>query len=118
MRGVGCRQSFEFKYRRLHGMDSDHCLHAALGAYDPDPVKTWLSVLNAHRVMHPDMGDSDFTTLRTRSHEADHGDIRHGAVMAPEPILGSKAFNPWGGGVIDPGDGKSPGEGAPSPNGW
>jgi hypothetical protein len=25
--------------------------------------------------MHPDMGDWDFTTSRTRSHGADHGDI-------------------------------------------
>ena len=94
MRGVWCRQSFEFKYRRLHGMSSDHCLHAALGAYDPDPEKTLLSALNAHRVMHPDMVDADFTTSRTRPHETDHGDIRHGAVMGRESILGRNAGHP------------------------
>jgi hypothetical protein len=43
-----------------------------LGAYDPQPEKTWQSALNAHRVMHPDMGDSDVTISRTRSHETDH----------------------------------------------
>jgi hypothetical protein len=89
-----------------------------LGAYDPDPDKTWLSALDAHRVMLPDMIDSDFTTSRTWSHEADHEDIRYGAVMAPESILESKTCNPWGGGVIDPGDGKSLGEGMAPPNGW
>jgi hypothetical protein len=94
MRGVWCRKSFVFKYRRLHGMNSDHCLHAALGAYDPDPDKTWLSALNAQRVMHPDMVDVDFTTSRTQSHEPDHGDIRCGAVMARESVLGMNASNP------------------------
>ena len=118
MRGVGCRQSFEFKYRRLHRMNSDHCLHAALGAYDPDPVKTWLSVLNAHRVMHPGTVDSDFTTSRTRSHETDDGDIRHEAVMARESILDRNADHPWVNGANGVGDGKSSGEGTASPNGW
>ena len=75
-------------------MSSDHCLHAALGAYDPDPEKTLLSALNAHRVMHPDMVDADFTTSRTRPHETDHGDIRHGAVMGRESILGRNAGHP------------------------
>jgi len=89
-----------------------------MGAYDPDPAKTWLSVLNAHRVMHPDMGDWDFTTTCTRPHDADHGDIRHGAVMARESILERNACHPWGGGVDDTGDRKFPGEGAASPNGW
>jgi hypothetical protein len=82
-----------------------------MGAYDPDPVKTWLSALDAHRVMHPDMGDSDFTTSRTRSHEAEHGDIRHKAVMARESNLGRDADHPWGNGETGFGDGKSPGEG-------
>ena len=89
-----------------------------LGAYDPQPDKSWLSALNAHRVMHPDMVDADVTTSRTRSHEADHGDIRHGAVMVAEPILESKACNPWGSGVNDRGDGDSPVERMASPNEW
>ena len=89
-----------------------------MGAYDPQPARTWLSALNAHRVMHPEMGDSDFTTSRTRSHEAEHGDIRHGAVMARESILERDVGHPWGNGANGLGDGKSPGEGATSPNGW
>ena len=89
-----------------------------MGAYDPDPVKTWLSALDAHRVMHPDMGDSDFTTSRTRPHDADHGDIRHGAVMGSESILGRNAGHPWVNGANGVGDGKSPGEGTASLNGW
>ncbi len=112
------RQSFEFKYRRLHGMNSDRCLHAALGAYDPDPAKTWLSALDAHRVMNPNSVDADFTTSRTRSHDADQGDIRHGAVMAREPTLDRDAEHPWGNGANGVGDGKSPEEGTASPNGW
>ena len=118
MRGVWCRQSFEFKYRRLHGMNSDHCLHAALGAYDPDPVKTLLSVLNAHRVMHPDMVSADVLFSRTRSHETDHGDTRHGAVMARQSIMESEGGHSWGDGAKGSGDGKSLGEGTASPNGW
>jgi hypothetical protein len=70
-------------------MNSDHCLHAALGAYDPDPEETLLSALNAHRVMHPGMVDSEVTISRMRAHDADHGDIRHGAVMARESNLGA-----------------------------
>ncbi|MEI8158652.1 MAG: hypothetical protein WCH60_17450, partial [Burkholderiales bacterium] len=89
-----------------------------LGAYDPQPEKTWLLALNAHRVMHPDMVYADVTSSRTRSHETDHGDIRHGAVMASETNLESKACNPWGNGANDRGDGNSPGEGTASPNGW
>jgi hypothetical protein len=88
-----------------------------LGAYDPDSAKTLLSALNAHRVMHPDMVNSDFTTSRTWAHETDHRDIRHGAVMARESILGSKACNPWGGGVNDRGDRNFPGAGTGPPNG-
>jgi hypothetical protein len=99
-------------------MNSDHCLHAALGAYDSDPAKTWLSALADQLVMHPGTVDSDFTTLRMWSHDADHGDIRYGAVMASETILESKACNPWGNGANDHGDGNSPGEGTASPNGW
>jgi hypothetical protein len=89
-----------------------------LGAYDPQPENTWLSALNAHRAMHPNMVDADVTTSRTRSHEADHGDVRHGAVMASETNLESKVCNPWGCGVNDCGDGNSQGEGMASPNGW
>ena len=89
-----------------------------MGAYDPDPAKTLLSALNAHRVMHPEMGDSDFTTSRTRPHETDHGDIRLGAVMGRESILGRNAGHPWVNVANGVGDGKSPGEGAASPNGW
>jgi hypothetical protein len=96
-------------------MNSDHCLHAALGAYDPDPAKTWLSALVAHRVMHPDMVNSDFTTSRTRSHEADRGDIRHGAVMAREIILEREEGHPWGDGAKGHGDRIFSGEGAASP---
>jgi hypothetical protein len=89
-----------------------------MGAYDPDQVKTWLSALDAHRVMHPDMVDADFTTSRTRSHDADQGDIRHGAVMARESILDRNTDHPWVNGETGFGDGKSPGQGATSPNGW
>jgi hypothetical protein len=89
-----------------------------MGAYDPDPVKTWLSALDAHRVMHPDMVDADVTPSRTRPHETDHGDIRHGAVMARESNLGRDVGFPWGNGETGFGDGKLPGEGAASPNGW
>lgn len=89
-----------------------------MGAYDPDPAKTWLSALDAHRVMHPDMVDADFSTSRTRSHDADQGDMRHGAVMGRESILGRNAGHPWENGETGFGDGKSPGEGAASPNGW
>jgi hypothetical protein len=89
-----------------------------MGAYDPEPDKTCLSTSDAHRVMHPDMVDAEVTLARTQSHEADHGDIRHGAVMASETILKSKACNPWGNGANDRGDGNSPGEGTASPNGW
>jgi hypothetical protein len=89
-----------------------------MGAYDPDPDKTWLSALDAHRVKHPDMVDSDFTTSRTRSHEPDHRDIRHEAVMARESILDRNADHPWVNGANGVGDGKSSGEGTASPNGW
>jgi hypothetical protein len=89
-----------------------------MGAYDSDPAKTLLSALDAHRVMHPDMVDADFTTSRTRPHETDHGDIRHGAVMGRESILGRNAGHPWVNGANGVGDGKSQGEGAASPNGW
>ncbi|MBV5348005.1 MobA/MobL family protein [bacterium] len=89
-----------------------------MGAYDPDPDKTWLSALDAHRVKHPDMVDSDFTTSRTRSHETDHRDIRHEAVMARESILDRNADHPWVNGANGVGDGKSSGEGTASPNGW
>jgi hypothetical protein len=89
-----------------------------IGAYDSDPAKTWLSALDAHRAMHPDMVDADFTTSRTRSHETDHGHIRHGAVMGRESILGRNACHPWVNGETGFGYGKSPGEGAASPNGW
>ena len=89
-----------------------------IGAYDSDPAKTWLPALDAHRVMHPDMVSEDVLFARTRSHEADHGDIRHGAVMARDSLLGSKACHPWEEGVNDRGDGKSTGEGTASPNGW
>jgi hypothetical protein len=68
--------------------------------------------------MHPDMVDADFTTSRTRSHETDHGHIRHGAVMGRESILGRNACHPWVNGETGFGYGKSPGEGAASPNGW
>ena len=89
-----------------------------MGAYDPDPDKTWLSALNARRVMHPDMVDADFTTSRTRSLGAADGDIHHGVVMARESILGSDACHPSGNGAKGRGDGNSPGEGTASPNGW
>jgi hypothetical protein len=89
-----------------------------MGAYDPDPVTTWLSALDAHRVMHPDMVHSDVTSSRTRSHDADHGDFRRGAVMARESILESDAGHPWEDGAKGRGDGKSLGEGTASPNGW
>ncbi len=89
-----------------------------LGAYDPDPAKTLLSALDAHRVMHPDMVGADFTTSRTRSHDADQGDIRHEAVMARESVLGRDAFNPWGEDANDWGDRKSTEDEAASPNGW
>jgi hypothetical protein len=89
-----------------------------LGAYDPNPDKTLLSALNAHRAMHPDMVGADFTTSRTRSHDADQGDIRHEAVMARESILERNADVPWGNGANGLGDGNSPGEGIASPNGW
>jgi hypothetical protein len=89
-----------------------------LGAYDPDPVKTWLSALNAHRAMHPNTVSADFTTSLARSHVADHGDIRHGAVMARESILERDVDHPWEDGAKGRGDGKSPGEGIASPNGW
>ena len=89
-----------------------------MGAYDADPAKTWLSALNAHCAMHPDMIESDFTTLRARSHEADQGDIRHGAAMARESILDRNADHPWENGETSFVDGKSPWEGATSPNGW
>jgi hypothetical protein len=118
MRGLVCWKPFEFKYCRLHGMNSDHCLHAALGAYDPHQEETLLSALDAHRVMHPDMGDWDFATSRTRSHEPDHGDIRCGAVMARESVLGRDASNPWGKDANDWCDRKSTGNEAASPNWW
>jgi hypothetical protein len=89
-----------------------------MGAYDPEPKKTWLSALDAHRVMHPGMVESDFTTSRTWAHDADHGDVRNGAVMARESILGRNAVHPWVNGANGVGDEKSPGEGATSPNGW
>jgi hypothetical protein len=60
-----------------------------MGAYDPESVKTWLSALDTHCVIHPDMVDGDVTISRT----VDHTDIRHGAVMARESILQSKACN-------------------------
>jgi hypothetical protein len=88
-----------------------------LGAYDANPEETLLSALVAHRVMHPDTGDSDFTTSHMRSHDADHGDTRHGAVMARESILGRHACKVWEEGKKCPGDGNLPGGGA-SPNGW
>jgi hypothetical protein len=44
-----------------------------MGAYDQEPVKTWLSALDAHRVMHTDMVDADVTFLRTQGHDADQG---------------------------------------------
>jgi hypothetical protein len=69
-----------------------------MGAYDPGPDKTWLSTLDAHRVMHPDMVDADVTASRTRSHDADQNGLRHGSVMSREFILERKACNPWGGG--------------------
>lgn len=89
-----------------------------MGAHDPDPAKTWLSALDAHRVMYPDMVDADFTTSRTRSHDADQGDIRHGAVMGRESILGRNAGHPWENGETSFGDGKAPRDGPASPNGW
>jgi hypothetical protein len=90
----------------------------SMGAYDPDPAKTWLSALNAHRVMHPDMEDSDFTTSRTRSHETDHRNVRYGAVMTRESILGTDVDQPWGDHANDRDDRNSTGEGTASPNGW
>jgi hypothetical protein len=89
-----------------------------LGAYDPDPVKTWLSALDAHRMMHPDMVDAELTTSRTRSHDADHGDTRHGAVMARQSIMEREGSHTWGDSAKGRGDGKSLGEGSASPNGW
>jgi hypothetical protein len=89
-----------------------------IDSYDSDPAKTWQSALDAHRVMHPDMVHADVTTSRTLSHEADHGDIRHGAVMGRESILGRNAGHPWVNGANGVGDGKSPGEGTASLNGW
>jgi hypothetical protein len=89
-----------------------------MGAYDSDQDKTWISALNAHRVMHPDMGDSDFTTSRTRSHETDQEGKRYGAAMAPELIPRTDVDHPWGNGANDCGDRKSMGEGTASPNGW
>jgi hypothetical protein len=89
-----------------------------MGAYDPEPGKTWISALNAHRVMHPDMVESSATDSRMRSHETDHGDTRHGAVMARESILEREGGNSWGEGGNDRGGGKSLGEGSASPNGW
>jgi hypothetical protein len=88
-----------------------------LGAYDPAPDRTWLSALDARRVMHPDMVDADVTTWRMRSHETDHGDASGGAVMARESILGRHACKVWEEGKKCPGDGNLPGGGA-SPNGW
>jgi hypothetical protein len=89
-----------------------------MGAYDPDPVKTWLSVLDAHRAMHPEMVDADITTSRTRSHETDHGSISHEAVMARQSIMEREWGNSWGDGATGSGDGKSLREGSASPNGW
>jgi hypothetical protein len=86
-----------------------------VGAYDPQPVKTWLSALDAHRVMHPDMVESGATDSRMRSHETDHADTRHGAVMARESILGREGGHSWGDGANDCGDGKTPGEGGGVP---
>jgi hypothetical protein len=90
----------------------------SMGAYDPQPEETLLSALNAHRVMHPDMVHADVTLSRTRSQETDHGDIRHEAVMARESILDRNADHPWVNGANGVGDGKLPGEGTASPNGW
>jgi hypothetical protein len=89
-----------------------------MGAYDPNPVKTWLSVLDAHRVMRPGMVDAEVTFSRTQSHDADHGDIRHGAVMARESIMEREGGHPWVNGENGVGDGKSLGDGGASPNGW
>ncbi len=82
-----------------------------MGAYDPQPEETLLSALNAQRLMHPDMDV-------TPSHDADHGDIRHGAVMARQSIMESEGGRSWGDVAKGSGDGKSLGEGAASPNGW
>jgi hypothetical protein len=89
-----------------------------MGAYDPNPDKTLLSALNAHRVMHPGMVDADVTASRTRSHDADQGDIRHGAVMARQSIMEREGGHSWGDGAKGSGDGKSLGAGTASPNGW
>ena len=89
-----------------------------LGAYDPDPAKTCLSALDAHRVMHPDMVDADVTISRTRSHKADQECIRHEAVMARESILDRDAVHPWGNGANDRDDRNSTGEGTAFTNGW
>ena len=89
-----------------------------MGAYDPDPVKTLLSALNAHRVMHPDMVESSATSSRTQSHNADHGDACGGAVMARQSIIKREGSHPWGSGANGVGDGKSLVEGGASPNRW
>ena len=89
-----------------------------MGAYDPQPEKTWLSALDSLRVMHPDMVESDFTTSRTWAHDADHGDVRNGAVMARESISRTDVDHPWGNGANDRDDRNSTGEGTASPNGW
>ena len=69
-------------------------------------------------MMHPDMVDADFTSTCTRPHDADHEDIRHGAVMARESIMEREGGHSWGDGAKGSGDGKSLGEGSASPNGW
>ena len=89
-----------------------------MGAYDPKLDKTSLPGLDAHRVMHPEMVVSKFTNSRTRSHDADDGDIRHGVVMARELILERDVPHPWGSGTNEGGGKKSAGERTASPNGW
>ena len=89
-----------------------------LGAYDPEPKKTLLARLEAHRELHPTMVVADANDTRTRPHEADLGDARHGAVMPPAPILEGKTSNPWGGAANHLGGRNLRGSETPYPNGW
>lgn len=74
--------------------------------------------MEAHRELHPTMVVADANDTRTRPHEADLGDARHGAVMPLAPILEGKVCNPWGSGVNQPGGRNLRGGETAYPNGW